>query len=273
MTKTRGFTLVELLVVVAIILSLAGLLFSFTKRGIDAAQSARCVNNIKQLCQTQIAVSGDYGGYLVHASGTPYPIDRSNKANFALHFAGSLMPEAKGVRRKLNEAIKSVEMLSCPTAYNRRQSELLERTGHSSWRTYGLNARIGYVPSQTTEQGNNAHVDGATRFDQLEDPSLTILVSEPPYNEGNKVYRSAFGPGSARTSQVGMAKFHKKGFHVGYADSHVERHTDETFPSQNNVLPDGRQVRLRTGGSRTDRDEHFSIVWRGTRTRRSIPDP
>ena len=47
--KKGGFTLVELLVVISIIGLLAGLTVPAVKRGLDAAKTAKCANNLKQM--------------------------------------------------------------------------------------------------------------------------------------------------------------------------------------------------------------------------------
>ena len=47
--QSRGFTLVELLVVISIIGLLAGLGVPAVKRGLDAGKSAKCANNLKQM--------------------------------------------------------------------------------------------------------------------------------------------------------------------------------------------------------------------------------
>ena len=47
--KKGGFTLVELLVVISIIGLLAGLTIPAIKKGLDAAKTAKCANNLKQM--------------------------------------------------------------------------------------------------------------------------------------------------------------------------------------------------------------------------------
>ena len=54
MSCRSGFTIVELLVVVAIIVVLAALSFVFMKRGRDAAYEVRCLGNIRQICADHI---------------------------------------------------------------------------------------------------------------------------------------------------------------------------------------------------------------------------
>ncbi len=64
--KQKGFTLIEILVVVTIIGVLAGLVVVLIPQGKEKADQLQCTNNVRQLCQSLIAVSGsslpDQGG-------------------------------------------------------------------------------------------------------------------------------------------------------------------------------------------------------------------
>ena len=58
-------------------------------------------------------------------------------------------------------------------------------------------------------------------------------------------YDHGFGRGIA-TGDV-----HNDGFHVGYMDGHVERHTMDSFPYQGNTMSGGRVVRYNAGNNAT----------------------
>jgi prepilin-type N-terminal cleavage/methylation domain-containing protein len=63
----HGFTLVELLVVLAIIGILAGMVFPALKGGIQKAQDEKCRTNLKQLHTACISYANDHGGNLPYA--------------------------------------------------------------------------------------------------------------------------------------------------------------------------------------------------------------
>ena len=64
----RKFTLIELLVVIAIIAILAALLMPALQRARMAAQSAKCLSNLKQLGSAVIMYAGDNKEWLPYAT-------------------------------------------------------------------------------------------------------------------------------------------------------------------------------------------------------------
>ncbi|MDP6379830.1 MAG: prepilin-type N-terminal cleavage/methylation domain-containing protein [Phycisphaerae bacterium] len=64
MSRVRGFTLVELLIVMAIILLLLALLFPAARGAWDLALMMRCRNNLRQLCLAMTSFANDNDGRL-----------------------------------------------------------------------------------------------------------------------------------------------------------------------------------------------------------------
>ena len=60
MTRTRGFTLTELLVVITVILLLAGMLAPIIKQVLEQAQQTRCANNLRQVGMVFLTYRNDY---------------------------------------------------------------------------------------------------------------------------------------------------------------------------------------------------------------------
>ena len=69
--KRRNFSLIELLVVMAIIAILSALLFPALGKVRDKAKGIGCVNNLKQICLAQASYSDDYGEWIVPGSVKP----------------------------------------------------------------------------------------------------------------------------------------------------------------------------------------------------------
>lgn len=67
-TKRRGFTLIEILVVIAVIMLLAGISFPVFSRVREGGRRTACTNNIRQLGMAFAQYAGDNGGRLPFAA-------------------------------------------------------------------------------------------------------------------------------------------------------------------------------------------------------------
>jgi prepilin-type N-terminal cleavage/methylation domain-containing protein len=253
-----GFTLIELLVVAAIIIMLAALSFVFVRRGRDAADEVRCMNNIKVICADQLAMAAENNGFILHPWRSA-PLGGWAR-NWAMHHT-ILKSEDMGWREqtdKVVERMRTMDHFQCPTAYRVRREEMADAGGHNGWRTYGLNGRIGVDREPSASE--RGWIDGAATITQVADPAKLVLVHERQWN--GSAYSGAGGPYPPKT--VTYADFHRGGFHVGYMDGHVLKWKPNEFLLGGVTLPNGQEGKWS--------NPEFSLMWRGQMFKRSLPN-
>ncbi len=193
--KRTGFTLVEILVVIAIIGVLAALLFAVFSRVREKGRSASCQNNLRQIAMAMQQYVGDNDGVfppmLVMA-------DKSIPNSKSAHWDDFIMPY-----------LKSRAIFYCPT--NQAESSWVDTIGDLpgySYNSFDLNRRDKARKLFLGQHESN--------FDALSD--VVLNTDDPIWNEnssGLETIETSCGPQP-------LIDLHSGGANFSYGDGHVK---------------------------------------------------
>lgn len=241
--RRHAFTIIELLVVISIIVMLVSLLLPALRQAREAARSAKCLSNVRQVSVTTHQYATDYDG------GCPQGRDR-----------GSVFPNGTtyGAPQKYwfakydayGSGLVETRQFYCP---NVRQQ------GNQTYAMYETRPN-NYLPGEVTvypfgtTYNTPARVIGLKmiRFSMLQRPANYMTLIDSAGNNGTPSPFSMFPPNSGRTFHSFILSNHGGSTegpwlaHAGeiangmYADGHGEANTVERMSraeNQTNALP------------------------------------
>ena len=232
-SQTFAFTLVELLVVIAVIAILAGLLLPALSKAKSKAQAVFCLNNTRQLAFAWLMYADDnndrlaynYGGDAARKIIPPksplnwvnnilnWELDSDN-TNTATITQASLSPFTKG----------NVSVYRCPA--DNVLSEVQRSAGWSGGRvrSYSMNAMVGY-PGKLLRYGvnvNNPEYVQFLRLSTIPQPTrIFVFIEEHPDSINDGYFLNK--PDDLEWVDL-PASYHNGAAELSYADGHAEGH-------------------------------------------------
>lgn len=228
----RAFTLVELLVVIALIAVLAAMLFPALNRAKEKAQGVQCVSNVRQLAFGWFLYSDDHNGRLAYNLGGKLggkdPAMKTN-ANWVNNNLTWGLDSDNTNAATLTEAglgsyvSKSAHIYRCPA--DRLLSDEQRKAGwYERVRSYSMNAMVG-DDGELTADGSNDNNPKYVQFFRITDiprPSdIFVFVEEHPDSINDGYFLNVY----YKDQWMDLpASYHGGAAAFAFADGHAQLH-------------------------------------------------
>lgn len=209
----RGFTLVELLVVIVIVAALASVTVTVANRSIQSARAASCMSNVRQIGNLMNGYAAENNGYYPEAGKPNGYITRLCEAMFPNSFPAGA--DASDSDRQNFFRTQSGSIFICP--HDKQGLKNFEKS-------YLVNGRITGVVNTVEPK---AYVGGGTNaftpkpISRVYDPARTLLLIEG-WEKQNRLWNANDVRYTSDDDADANFDAHKGGRHYLFVDGHVE---------------------------------------------------
>ena len=216
--KKGRFTLIELLIVIAIIAILAGLLLPALNQARESGRSASCMNNLKSITGTALLYAGDNHDFMPPASGNAgdgstwvCPREPWISSDFVHCFWVYTTSRYAGEQWTGGQA--PAKIYQCPS----EPDEIYRHTNHPDIpvSNYGYYQRLG---APTSWSADNV----MRKLTRNRAPSRTGIITDLKAKSCDRTTFMRLGTtDDFMSASFGYAPRHSSGSNVGFADGHV----------------------------------------------------
>ncbi len=221
----KRFTLVELLIVIAIIAILARMLLPSLTKARESARKAGCIGNMKQIVTAVGAYVVDYNGSITWSDDAGWSLrlifgpayEKILSSTLVPYLGGSAVPYTITVANMFDHDVLPVAR--CPSG---RRDGSNVKPDHDST---GMNNSYAFNVYLTTTAAQQGKSDGRWhQYSRIKNPSTRFLMGDINYN----CYDGTVD--AARTTcwqQANFARRHNNAVNIAWADLHVSTLTHQ----------------------------------------------
>jgi prepilin-type N-terminal cleavage/methylation domain-containing protein/prepilin-type processing-associated H-X9-DG protein len=250
----RGFTLIEILVVVGIIALLAAVMFPVMSRAREGGRTKACLSNMKQLGLAFQQYTQD------NSRRYPYPANYQHWANGG-HWVTGGEPAAGGELIPKNFANTEGGLTKSGNPNNEYNSPAVAIPEKGALYPYVKSAQVYVCPSTADAEKKrlgyamNCSIGGMSDVRVREPASIIVLI-----DEGKTLNDGFFN--AVRDSLDGLTQAHNIGGNLLFADGHAKFYAWKTFPlggptPEGEVNSQNNEMRTRVTGSPRLHDKAF----------------